>query len=107
MVSNDTGPLHLARALNTPTVGIFWCINSITGLAMTTDLHRTHISWQISCPHCGLSSRKFETIRNGCSHQTSFVIDIGEDEVLGSVNELIIQLKEMSVADTRSKEHAA
>lgn len=96
MVSNDTGPLHLARALNTPTVGLFWCINGITGLPMVTDLHRTHVSWHFQCPLCGLPSAEFKRVRNGCRHHTSFIGDIREEDVRGSVAELIALLKERS-----------
>ncbi len=30
VIANDTGPLHLALAVGTPTVGIYWCGNLIT-----------------------------------------------------------------------------
>ncbi len=98
MISNDTGPLHLARALDTPTVGLFWCINSITGLSMVTDLHRTHVSWQFCCPTCGLSPQHFASTRGHCMHQTSFLTDIAEDEVRNSVRELIAMLNNGSGA---------
>ena len=30
VVSNDSGPLHLAQAVGSATVGIYWCINLVT-----------------------------------------------------------------------------
>ncbi|HEY1007487.1 MAG TPA: glycosyltransferase family 9 protein [Sphingobacteriaceae bacterium] len=102
MISNDTGPLHLARALDTPTIGLFWCINSITGLSMVTDVHRTHVSWQFCCPVCGLSPKHFASNPGGCMHQTSFLTDITEDEVRASVRELIAVLN--SRTDVRRSE---
>ncbi|RYE05190.1 MAG: glycosyltransferase family 9 protein [Sphingobacteriaceae bacterium] len=47
VIANDTGPIHLARALKTPTVGIFWCSNAITGMSFSVmqnrgrDLHQS------------------------------------------------------------------
>ncbi|HEY1010851.1 MAG TPA: glycosyltransferase family 9 protein, partial [Daejeonella sp.] len=90
LVSNDTGPLHLARALQTRTIGIFWCGNSITGMSMTSNIHRSLISWVFQCPLCGLSFKEFEKERSaGCTHCTSFVSDISIDEVKASLQDII------------------
>lgn len=91
LVSNDTGPLHLARALKTPTVGIYWCGNIITGLPMTTAIHRSLLSFNISCPLCGISSKKFGTSEDPghCQHKTSFVTDVDSVEALTAIKELL------------------
>ncbi|WP_374165182.1 glycosyltransferase family 9 protein [Arcticibacter sp. MXS-1] len=91
LISNDTGPLHLARAMKTPTLGIYWCGNSITGLPMTTSLHRSLLSFKIDCPLCGLSARKFGTSAdpNTCLHDTSFVADVSIEEALETLDELL------------------
>jgi ADP-heptose:LPS heptosyltransferase len=79
VVSNDTGPLHLAMAVGTPTVGIYWCGNLITAGPMTRSLHRPAISWRLNCPICGL-----DCTRNTCAHTASFVDDVSPQEVIDS-----------------------
>lgn len=49
VITNDTGPLHLAHALGTPTVGLYWCGNMINGGQITRSIHRPVISWVINC----------------------------------------------------------
>jgi len=97
LVSNDTGPLHLARAVKTPTVGIYWCSNLITGMPMTTGAHRSLLSFIVNCPLCGMSNKKFDKEKNTvCDHKTSFVTDVSVDEVKEAVEELLaLELKEI------------
>ncbi|MGN6616816.1 MAG: glycosyltransferase family 9 protein, partial [Ilyomonas sp.] len=45
VIGADTGPLHLARAVNTPTVGIYWAPNLINWGPVTRTLHRPVVSW--------------------------------------------------------------
>jgi ADP-heptose:LPS heptosyltransferase len=54
VVSNDTGPLHLARAVGTPTVGIYWCVNALNFGPTATHRHRQLVSWQAGGPGGGL-----------------------------------------------------
>lgn len=90
LVSNDTGPLHLARALKTPTVGIFWAGNSITGLSTTTAAHRIVPSFAYYCPLCGLSASRIDKNDPGkCTHNTSFVADVRFEDVRSAVQELL------------------
>lgn len=83
VISNDSGPLHVARAVGTPTVGIYWCGNMITCGPLGTTRHRTAISWQLECPVCGAN-----TIHNRCSHPVSFVDDVTVEEVAAAALEL-------------------
>ena len=39
LITNDTGPLHLAKAIKTPTIGIFWCGNAITGFVIDVTVN--------------------------------------------------------------------
>ncbi|CAN7163099.1 glycosyltransferase family 9 protein [Massilia sp. LjRoot122] len=78
VVSNDTGPLHLALAIGTPAVGIFWHTNLVDGAPLRPGLLRAAVSAQVSCPVCGADNRA-----SRCPHQESFVDDIPVDEVLG------------------------
>ncbi|WP_207425922.1 glycosyltransferase family 9 protein [Pedobacter sp. SYSU D00535] len=90
LVSNDTGPLHLARALKTPTVGIYWCGNLVTGLPMSTSQNRSLPSFSINCPLCGLSATKFGKDDDGsCKHETSFVADVTVESVVEAIDELL------------------
>lgn len=77
LVSNDTGPLHLAEALGTNTVGIFWGINLVNGGPMTRARHRPVISWRTACPRCGR-----DQLLAPCDHPVSYVADVSVEEVL-------------------------
>ena len=84
VISNDSGPLHLAAAVGTATVGIFWCVNQITaGMPMRTR-HRPVISWRLECPVCGSNQ-----IVEPCRHCASYVADITTEEVVGAALELL------------------
>jgi ADP-heptose:LPS heptosyltransferase len=89
IISNDTGPLHVARALQKPSIGIFWCANIINAAPMTTTLNRNLLSWTLTCPHCGLSSFKFNETQSDCTHNTSMVADVSVDEVKEAINEVL------------------
>jgi ADP-heptose:LPS heptosyltransferase len=83
VVSNDSGPLHLARAVGAPTVGVYWVGNMITAGPLSVARHRTAISWRLECPTCGAN-----TIHSPCEHRDSFVADVGVDEVRAAALEL-------------------
>lgn len=77
VVSNDTGPLHLALAIGTPAVGLFWHTNLVDGAPLRPGLLRSAVSAQVSCSVCGADNRG-----SRCPHQESFLQDISVDEVL-------------------------
>ena len=83
VVSNDSGPLHLAGAVGTPTVGIFWIGNLINGGPLTRAAHRPLASFRVDCPVCG--ARNVET---SCGHEASFVDDVPVAQVLDAALEL-------------------
>lgn len=76
VVSNDTGPLHLAAAVGTATVGIFWCGNLINAGPVNRARHRPAISWVLDCPECGVNC-----ITGACDHEASFVTGASAEEV--------------------------
>ncbi|MBE7549548.1 MAG: glycosyltransferase family 9 protein [Anaerolineales bacterium] len=76
VVSNDSGPLHLAAAVGTATVGIYWCGNLINYGPLTRVRHRPLVSWRLNCPLCGRNC-----IEDNCDHSPSFVADISVEEV--------------------------
>jgi ADP-heptose:LPS heptosyltransferase len=96
VVSNDSGPLHLAYALRTPAVGIYWVGNMITGTPMTSSINRPLISWTAQCPLCGLETRLIGTHFTECRHNASFVADISVDDVIQAVKELVIHTNRKS-----------
>ncbi|HJV25986.1 MAG TPA: glycosyltransferase family 9 protein [Aromatoleum sp.] len=77
IVANDSGPLHLAHAVGTASVGIYWSGNLINAGAGSRSRHRPLISWRVTCPECGAN-----TTQRGCTHVASFVADVPPDEVI-------------------------
>lgn len=93
VVSNDTGPVHLAEAVGAPTVGIYWVGNFINGAPADRARHRPMISWTLHCPVCGLDcTRDIYPAREGgygCTHTASFVADVPAAEVRDAALELL------------------
>lgn len=88
LISNDTGPLHLARALQIPTIGIYWFANIINASPMITTVHRNLLSFTMNCPLCGTSSLNFHEYKGPCQHDTSLVGEIKVDEVKKAIDEI-------------------
>ncbi len=83
VVSNDTGPLHLALALGRPCVGIYWFTNLIESGPLCQEQHRAMLARRIHCPVCGE-----ENIDTRCAHDGSFVDDVSVEEVLAHAIDL-------------------
>lgn len=83
MVSNDTGPLHLALSIGTPSVGIFWLTNLLESCPLRQHLLRPALSVQAYCPVCGVSNLKYR-----CEHDVCFVDDVSVEKVAGMALEL-------------------
>lgn len=84
VISNDSGPLHLAEAVGAATVGLYLSFNLITAGPITRTRHRPHVSWRLECPLCGSNC----TI-SPCNHKESFAADIPADEVIDSALDLL------------------
>ena len=80
VIANDTGPLHIAAALGTPSVGVYWCANACNFGTHSLQRHHRCIAWRMSCPACGR-----DCMNDNCTHTDSFVQDVGVDEVLTAV----------------------
>ena len=78
VVSNDTGPLHLALALGRPCVGIFWLTNLVDGMPLRQGLLHTALSVRVECPVCGMPN-----LERRCAHDASFVADVPAERVIG------------------------
>jgi ADP-heptose:LPS heptosyltransferase len=92
VISNDTGPLHLAQAVGAPTVGIFWGPNVLNWGPLSRNRHRLAISWQLECPQCRIkpvSPWPFQPVVPGCNHPYSFVESVSVAEVLELASELL------------------
>jgi ADP-heptose:LPS heptosyltransferase len=76
LVSNDTGPLHLAQAIGTPTVGIYWLTNFFISSPLVHGVHRHAVSLHIECPICGVNN-----LQRRCAHDPCFVADVTVEEV--------------------------
>jgi ADP-heptose:LPS heptosyltransferase len=84
VVSNDTGPLHLAMAVGTPAVGIYWCGNLINAGPFSRRFNRPVVSWQVACRACGVN-----TLAEACDHGHPPVDDVRVDDVLQPALDLL------------------
>jgi ADP-heptose:LPS heptosyltransferase len=83
VVSNDSGPLHVAASVGAPTVGIYWAGNALNAGTFFRARSRPHLSWRMNCPECGRN-----TIYDPCAHRHSFVDLVTAEEVTASALEL-------------------
>lgn len=83
VVSNDTGPAHLARALGVATVAVYWIGNMIGHGPTASARHAVAVSWRLDCPVCGQNC-----MRADCGHTASFVNDVEPEEVIAAAQPL-------------------
>ncbi len=88
MLASDSGPRHLAQALATPTVGIFWLGNVINAGPRGRGMHRVHMSWVTRCPSCGIDVTQVGWTAPHCGHQDSLVADVSPQKVTQDVLDL-------------------
>jgi ADP-heptose:LPS heptosyltransferase len=84
VVSNDSGPLHLARSVGAPTVGIYVGPNAVNAGPTIAARHRMLVAWSQMCPRCGMPN----AIRR-CSHDDSFLDEVDAREVGDAAVELL------------------
>jgi ADP-heptose:LPS heptosyltransferase len=83
VISNDSGPLHLARAVGAATVGIYWCFNMMNYGPLSRLHHRPFVSWLLICPVCGV-----DRSQKSCDHHASFVNTIAQEDVVAAALDL-------------------
>jgi ADP-heptose:LPS heptosyltransferase len=86
LVGNDSGPRHLAAAVGTATVAVYWGVHLGSYGPLYRARHRTPTSWRLLCPVCGAHGLQ-EDCRS--SHAASFVADVPVDEVLAEALDLL------------------
>jgi ADP-heptose:LPS heptosyltransferase len=92
VVANDSGPRHLAQALGTPTVGIFWTGNAINAAPLGRSMHRIHLGWATRCEVCGVDITQVGWTAPRCPHDESTVKAVEPSEIY----EDVLQLTAMS-----------
>ena len=89
MVGNDSGPRHLAQAVGTATVGVYWFGNVINAGAIGRTRHRVHMSWVSACPVCKADVTQVGWTAERCEHDDSFVAEVRAADVWNDVEELL------------------
>jgi len=89
LVANDSGPRHLALAVGTPTVGIYWFGNVINASPLSRAHHRIHFAWTSHCPVCGRDCTQVGWTAERCEHDDSFVADVPVGPVLTDARQLL------------------
>lgn len=88
MAGNDSGPRHLAQAVGTPTVGIFWAGNLIMASPMGRSLNRVHVGWVTRCPVCGTDVTQVGWSAPRCAHNFPLTAEITAEAVYADVVDL-------------------
>ncbi|WP_347109131.1 glycosyltransferase family 9 protein [Paenarthrobacter sp. S56] len=88
MLASDSGPRHLAQALGTPTVGIFWVGNVFNAGPRGRGLHRIHMSWVTQCPVCGADVTQVGWTAPHCGHDDTLIKGIAVADVVQDVRDL-------------------
>lgn len=89
VVGNDSGPRHLAVAVGTPTVGVFWVGNALNAAPQGRERHRIHLSWTTVCPVCGVDVTQVGWTAERCEHDDSFVDSVDVSAVLDDALDLM------------------
>jgi ADP-heptose:LPS heptosyltransferase len=91
VISNDSGPMHLAYALGTKTVGLFTAEYVIPFLPLLRQHFTPLVAWDRRCPLCGAfcDKRELDQPSGLCRHLVSFVDPIPVEAVLDAVHQLL------------------
>ena len=86
--SHGMSALHLAVAVGTPTVGIYWAGNLIMAGALGRTVHRVHMSWMTHCPVCGSDLTQVGWTAERCEHEFPLTEQIRPEDVYSDVRQL-------------------
>lgn len=87
LVGNDSGLRHLAQAVGTATVGVYWMGNVINAGPLGRRQDRVLIAWTTACPVCGRDCTREDLPR--CAHDVSFVGSVATGSVWAEVEDLL------------------
>jgi ADP-heptose:LPS heptosyltransferase len=89
-VGNDSGPLHLALAVGTRAVGLFWTEYALNSLPLFRKNFYPLIAWQRHCPRCGrfLDKQEADQPAGPCTHYVSLIEEITAEEVTRGIYNL-------------------
>ncbi len=89
LVGNDSGPRHLAQAVGTPTVGIYWAGNAIMAAPLARAEHRVHLGWTTRCPVCGADVSQVGWTAQKCRHVFPLTDAVRPQDVYADVLDLL------------------
>lgn len=91
LVCNDTGPLHLALAVGTRAVGLFWAEYVVNSMPLSRARFLPLIAWENHCPGCGEPVHRHEAAPppGGCTHEVSFINSIQPEQVMQAAQQLL------------------
>ncbi len=92
VISNDTGPLHLALAAGSRVVGLFWVESIVNSLPLYRQRFLPLIAWERRCSQCGNIVGKSEIDNlpaQNCAHLVSFIASISTNEVIEAAQRLL------------------
>lgn len=87
LLANDSGPRHLAEAVGTATVGVYWMGNALNASSLGRARNRVLISWTAACPVCGVDCTREDLPR--CPHDVSFVASVPTGDAAREVADLL------------------
>lgn len=90
LIGNDSGPRHLADAVGTATVAVYWCGNMVGAAPVGRARHRPHVAWVTVCPECG-NSLVGEPFPDQCSDRVSLVSDVPVRTIVASALDLLAE----------------
>jgi ADP-heptose:LPS heptosyltransferase len=90
VISNDTGPMHLANSLGVKTIGLFMDESVINFLPLSRKNFYPLIAWDRRCPACGMYCDKTELDHPSgpCHHRVSFLARIPVRSVLDALHHM-------------------
>lgn len=89
VLANDSGPRHVAAAVGTRTVGVYWVGNVVTAAPLGRSRHRVQVGFTTHCPVCGRDLTEPGWTAERCGHDPSIVADVDPGRVLADVRALL------------------
>jgi len=89
VLANDSGPRHVAAAVGTRTVGVYWVGNVVTAAPLGRSRHRIQVGFTTHCPVCGRDLTEPGWTAERCEHDPSIVADVDPGRVLADVRALL------------------